>query len=165
MKRLIFVIALATSANAYAQFNPFDFFNAILGIIESEVNGGTGPILEDSGDLIALGQVVLNRNKDQDTLSLPRCRTNGNERVSQLRFVVRKNKVFIERIRVQYQNNNVQTFIVNRTYRDRASSGWINLRGGNDRCIRKIRVTGQVGETNGNLASTRSVISFVGRKE
>lgn len=165
MKRLIFVIALATSANAYAQFNPADFFNAILGIIASEVNGGTGPILEESGDLIALGQVVLNRNTDQDTLALPRCRTNGNSRVSQLRFVVKKNKVFIERIRVTYQNGQSQNFVANRTYRDGASSGWINLGGGNDRCIRNIRVTGEAGPTNGNLASTRSVISFIGRKE
>ncbi|HEX4924610.1 MAG TPA: DUF2541 family protein [Bdellovibrionales bacterium] len=108
-----------------------------------------------------LGQVTLTHvNNSRATLYTRTCQGRFGDRLSHLRFQVLNAEADIERLHVQFGNGQFQTINIRRSFRPGQSSGWINLRGGNDRCIRSITVDG---DTDNSYFWTQAVIRFWGR--
>ena len=167
MKTILAFIVMITGVSAHAQFDPTNFFNGIFNLIENEINKNDKVVLEDDGDQIILGRGFLDRNKEVDTVNLPNCSAkSGNQRVSRLRLIVRRNPAYIEDVRIRFQNGQSQNFRVRSEFKKGQSSGWVRLTsGGNNRCIRSIRVTGAVPEnvtTSSLKPDVRSAVNFVG---
>jgi len=157
MNKLLLVAAFVLSPMAQADVQPEDVFGAIFDIIQDQIkkdkqddlNGdhdwkSNKVLLQNQGDKIILGRVFIDNETGVDNVNFPPCNQSPNAPVTHLRFVVKRADVFIEMIRVTFQNGVTHTFDVEEDFQDGDKSPWMDL-AGNARCIKKIRV---VGETN-----------------
>lgn len=166
MRILAALIFFVSAASAQAQFNPGPFINGIFKLIESEINKDNKVVLQDDGDQILLGRVFLDTNKEVDTLTLPACgNKSANKRVDRVRFIVRRNAAYIDQVRITFQNNTTQIFNVEDKFAQGETSGWVNLKGNSNRCIKRIRVTGEVKVKpvkKGVKPDNRAAVNFIG---
>lgn len=167
MKRAILALGiLFAGIGTHAAVTAEDVFGAFFGIIVNQINnannnggnnnnGNWGPeddnlILKDNGKNILFGTSTLDVNDTIGVLNLPRCGNSGNQRVSAVRFMVSGSDVYVHRLEVTYQNNAKENFAINRDFSDGDRSAKLNLRGSNDRCIKRLRISGEVYEDNNN---------------
>ena len=167
MKKLILVAALFMSATVRAEITPEDVFGTIFDIIQTQIekdkqnqNGGNNNwqnnngwqdnswkgnkvLLKDVGDKIILGRVFIDE-RGADRFDLPRCNQSKNQRVNRLRLVVNEADVYIDRVRVVFQNGSAQVIDVDDVFEDGERTRWIDLKGAADRCIKTVRITGEV---------------------
>lgn len=172
MRKIVLIIALLTSSISMAAPTPEQIFGSvfefIINQIQKDKNGNaveTGKvILQDNNNRIILARLFLGtNNNDADSVSLPACGPNKrNKRVEALRFRVAEANVYLQRVRITYQNNQTTTVDVNDTFPRNTNSGWYDLPGKADtRCIKAIRVVGQAMANNPNK---KAVLTFIGAK-
>ncbi len=120
-------------------------------------------VLKHVNDQLILGTVVLKPFGNTDSVSFPKCNVSKNDPVRALRFRVNQANVYVRSIQITYQNGDRENVSVNRNFRTQSSSDWYNL-SGDQRCVRKIRATGE-SLSNGKTWQTRnSVLTFIGYK-
>ncbi len=163
MKTVLLVIAIfmGATANANGKVQPEEVFGSFLDLILDQVekdkndnsinwvddngfdwqNGKV--VLQDMGDKILLAQLEIGP-AGVDSVELPRCIFGDNQRVSHLRLLVSKADVMIDTVRVTFQNNTTQLISVEDNYLKGEKTGWMPLKGAKDRCIKRLRVTGEV---------------------
>lgn len=163
MKRALLALTiLFAGLGTQAAVTAEDVFGAFFGIIVNQINnanggntnnGNWGPeddnlILKDNGKNILFGTSTLDLNDTVGVLNLPRCGASGNQRVSKVRFMVNGSDIYIYRLEVTYQNGLKENFSVNNDFTDGDRSKTFNLKGLNDRCIKRLRISGEVYEDN-----------------
>lgn len=168
MKKLIIVTLMALVPTSAFALTPGEvasgIFEFILNQIDKnnngQVNTNSKVILKSNNNRIILGRLFLDKSgNDVDTVNFPACGANSaNKRVDRLRLKVDEAKAGIGQVRLTYQNGNSVNINVNDEFAKGENSSWVDL--GANRCIRKIRVTG---EAMGGNKVTYTAITFVGR--
>ncbi len=139
----------------------FDFIlDQIIKKGNGQIDTNAKVILKTNGNRIILGRVFLDKGaNDTDTLNLPACGNKSlNKRVDRVRLRVAEANAYIDNVRITFQNGTSATLNVDDTFAKKSNSSWVNI--GDNRCIRKIRVTGQA---QGGNKVTYSAVTFVGR--
>lgn len=150
MKKVLLVLALFASNVASADIQPEDIFGGILDIIQDQINKdknpvsyGPGVILKDIGnDRIALGRIRLDENNSMGSFVLPKCKTSPNVAVSALRFHVTGADAYVRRVRIVYQNGDMENVSVDEIYESGTPSNWYQVDTGS-RCVKSITVRGE----------------------
>jgi hypothetical protein len=153
MKKVLLVLALCASNVALADIQPEDIFGGILDIIQDQINKdknpgwdedyGPGVILKDLGDdRIALGRIRLDKDNSIGSFVLPKCKTSPNELVSALRFRITGADAYVRRVRIVYQNGDMENVSVDETYESGTASDWYQVDTGS-RCVKSITVRGE----------------------
>lgn len=149
MKKVLLVLALVASNVASAQVQPEDIFGGILDIIQDQINKdknkvdyGPGVILKDIGNnRIALGRIRLNDSESIGSFTLPKCNQSPNTPVSALRFQVSGSDAYVRRVRITYQNGDMENVNVDEVYDSGTPSDWYQVDTGK-RCVQSITVRG-----------------------
>lgn len=147
MKQLLVVFTLLVSTTAFAELTPEQVFGGILDLIQAQIDKdkapqyGPGVLLKDMGEHIALGRLRLTDKNNADSFTLPQCKKSKNVVVSDLRFRVTGENVFVDRIRITYQNGEMESVNVNQGYQKNSFSGWYQV-SGVSRCVKSISVRG-----------------------
>jgi hypothetical protein len=129
-----------------------------------ETSGNASPTVQSSADtpqIHKLARIQLGEQTERDTQLLPPCNTEANQRVSQVRVVVKNHPAEINRVRIQFQNGTDQVFNVNRHLAVGQMSPWVDLQGGS-RCIQRITFVGDA-DTVGFKPNARSTVVVQGR--
>ena len=120
-------------------------------------------ILKHNGDQLILGNVVLKPNGASDSVSFPQCNVSKNDPVRALRFRIDQADVYVQNVQITFQNGKRENVPVNRSFSKKSSSSWYNV-AGQQRCIKKIRVSGE-SLSNGKTWQTRNaLLTFIGYK-
>lgn len=156
MKNFIFMFAFLATNIASADVAPEDIFGGFLDIIQDQINkdkgGGTigsgpgygpGVILKDlPNNALALGRIRLDANGEGlSSFTLPKCNGGANKPVTSLRFRIDNADVYVERVRITYQNGDSEVVDVDRVYDQASVSDWYEIPGGK-RCVKSITVRG-----------------------
>lgn len=120
-------------------------------------------ILKHVNNQLILGNVVLKPNGLPDSVSFPQCKVSKNDPVRALRFRIDQADVYVRSVQITYQNGQRENVAVDRTFGKKSSSSWYNI-DGQQRCIQKIRVSGE-SLSNGKTWQTRNaLLTFIGYK-
>jgi hypothetical protein len=114
-----------------------------------------------SSKIHKLTQVKLGEQTERETKFLPKCNTDDNPRVSQVRVVVKNHPAEINRVRIQFHNGTDQVFNVNKHLTADQMSAWVDLQG-ESRCIKSITFVGDA-DTIGFKPNARATIVVQGR--
>jgi hypothetical protein len=153
MKKVLLVLALFASNVASAAIQPEDIFGGILDLIQDQINKdknpgwdedyGSGVILKDlDNDRIALGRIRLDEDNSTGSFVLPKCNTSPNAFVSALRFRITGADAYVRRVRIAYQNGDMENVSVDETYESGTASDWYQVDTGK-RCVKSITVRGE----------------------
>lgn len=167
MRKLILVALMATvPASAFA-LTPGEVIGSIFNFILDNIdksNGGTintnaKVILKSNANNIILGRLFFDKQGNVDQVSFPACGPNSaNKRVDRVRLRVAEANAYVDTVRLTFQNGSTQTISVGDEFAKGTNSSWVNI--GNNRCIRKIRASG---EAQGGNKVTYTAVTFVGR--
>ena len=135
--------------------------NAVQAIENPNTTNTTVESSADTPQIHKLARIQLGEQTERDTQLLPPCNTAANQRVSQVRVVVKNHPAEINRVRIQFQNGTNQVFNVNRHLAVGQMSQWVDLQGGN-RCIQRITFVGDA-DTAGFRPNARSTVVVQGR--
>jgi hypothetical protein len=150
MRAIIFAVGLMSFSGASAQVQPEDIFGGILDLIQDQINKddqdtdsyvGQGVLLKDLGDRLVLGRVTLQPKGGVDSFNLPKCKQSNNQPVSALRFRVKGADAFVRRVRIGYQNGDVEVVDVQQTFTKESGSDWYSI-SNKGRCVDSITVRG-----------------------
>jgi Protein of unknown function (DUF2541) len=119
-------------------------------------------ILKKVNNQLVLGNVVLKPSGVADAVAFPRCNVSKNDPVGALRFRVDQANVYVRHIQITYQNGERENVSVNRSFAKGTSSDWYNLQGKNDRCVKRIRVSGESLSSGKTWQTRNSIVTFVG---
>lgn len=148
MKQFLMIATFLFSINTWAEVTPEQIFGGILDLIKTkieedkkdqEISYGPGVLLKDLGDQLALGRLRFTLKDNTSVFTLPPCKDSKNKVVSDLRFRVAGADVYVERIRITYQNGDTENVKVNDSYQENTASGWYQVAGG-ARCVKAIAV-------------------------
>ncbi|MCP3982936.1 MAG: DUF2541 family protein [bacterium] len=117
------------------------------------------PVRAEQG--VRLGAVRLADSKDRDILQLGPCKSSPNQRVRELRLVVREHPAEIDRLRVTFRNGDSQKLHVKAHFSAGDTSRWMDL-DGDRRCIQKIKIVGDT-DSPGWRPGKQARIAFFGR--
>ena len=162
MKKAMLIMSLALSVFVFApaQANELNYENDFS---YNEANPSDYELYqrwERPGRQMYLGQVYLGVTRSQVQLYTNTCGVRGG-RIDAIRFQVLNAGADIDSIMVQFGNGQWQNFnFGHRNFRPGQSSQWLNLRGQNDRCVRRVIVTG---DTDNEFFFTRAVVRFWAR--
>ena len=167
MKKLIIVALMGLIPASSFAVTPGEVASGIFDFILDQIQKKNGAIdtnakviLKSNGNRLILGRVFLDKSgTDVDTVNFPACGKNStNKRVDRIRLRVAEAKAYIGQVRLTYQNGSTATINVGDEFPKGSNSSWVNL--GANRCIRKIRASG---EALGGNKVTYTAVTFVGR--
>ena len=107
-----------------------------------------------------LAETDLRDAKDWDLVRLPPCSNPNNMLVNRLQVVVTKHPAQIDRLKVEFYNNDTEVLNVRERFKAGSSSRWIDMPGA-ARCIKTIRIVGDT-DSLGWRPGKQAHVSFLG---